>query len=122
MPGFDRAGTVVRYGHYGRPVLVFPSEQGRAWDFEANGMVDAVGDLVEAGRIKLYCVDSVDDRTWSDQGISLEDRARGHAAYTSWVTDRVLPVDGRGQPRARRERTRSSPVAAWAPSTRSSWR
>ena len=91
MPGFGRAGTVVRYGHFGRPVLVFPSEQGRAWDFESNGMLDAVEDLVEAGRIKLYCVDSADDRTWSDQGISLEDRARGHAAYTSWVTDRVLP-------------------------------
>ena len=91
MPGFDRAGTVVRYGHYGRPVLVFPSEQGRAWDFESNGMVDAVADLVDAGRVKLYCVDSVDDRTWSDTGIPLEDRARGHHAYTSWVLDRVVP-------------------------------
>lgn len=91
MPGFDRVGSVVRYGHYGRAVLVFPSEQGSAWDFESNGMVDAIGDLVDAGRIKVYCVDSVDDRTWSDKGISLEDRARGHAAYTSWVLDRVLP-------------------------------
>ena len=24
------AGTVIRYGHYGRPVLVFPSERSRA--------------------------------------------------------------------------------------------
>ena len=36
------AGTVIRYGHWGRPVLGFPSEQGRAWDFENNGMVGAV--------------------------------------------------------------------------------
>jgi len=28
------AGTVIRYGHWGRPVLVFPSARGRAWDFE----------------------------------------------------------------------------------------
>ena len=28
-PGLDRTGTVIRYGHWGRPVLVFPSEQGR---------------------------------------------------------------------------------------------
>ena len=41
-PGFDRPGTVIRYGHWGRPVLVFPSEQGRAWDYENNGMVEAV--------------------------------------------------------------------------------
>ena len=36
------AGTVIRYGHWGRPVLVFPSERGRAWDFENYGMVGAV--------------------------------------------------------------------------------
>ena len=44
--GLGRPGTVIRYGHFGRPVLVFPSEQGRAWDYENNGMVDAVADLV----------------------------------------------------------------------------
>ena len=27
-PGLDRMGTVIRYGHFGRPVLVFPSERG----------------------------------------------------------------------------------------------
>ena len=27
------AGTVIRYGHWGRPVLVFPTSRGRAADF-----------------------------------------------------------------------------------------
>ncbi len=74
------AGTVVRYGHFGRAVLVFPSEQGRAWDFEHNGMVAAVAGLLEAGRVKLYCVDSYDAASWSDQAIPLEERAPGTAA------------------------------------------
>jgi len=100
MPGLDRAGTVVRYGHWGRPVLVFPAEQGRAWDFEDNRMLASVGDLVEAGRIKVYCVDSADDRTWSDRSLSLEDRARGHGAYTSWVLDQVVPWIGADSPGA----------------------
>jgi esterase/lipase superfamily enzyme len=55
------AGTVIRYGHYGRPVLVFASERGRAWDFENNGMIGAVQDLIDAGRVKLYCVDQPGD-------------------------------------------------------------
>ena len=80
IPGLDRRGTVIRYGHFGRPVLVFPSEQGRAWDYENNGMVDAVEDLIEAGRVKLYCVDSFDHVSWSDRSIPLEERARRHAA------------------------------------------
>lgn len=92
VPRMDRAGTVIRYGHWGRPVLVFPSEQGRAWDYENNGMVDAVGDLIDAGRIKLYCVDSVDDRSWSDRGLPLEERAQRHRGYESWITGRVVPL------------------------------
>ena len=45
-PGFDRPGTVIRYGHWGRPVVVFPSEAGRAWDYENNGMVAAVAPCI----------------------------------------------------------------------------
>ncbi len=91
-PGLDRAGTVIVHGHYGRPVLVFPSEQGRAWDYENNGMVDAVADLVEGGRVKLYCVDSFDHLSWSDRSASLEERARRHDAYERWLVDAVVPT------------------------------
>jgi esterase/lipase superfamily enzyme len=85
------AGTVIRYGHSGRPVLVFPAEQGRAVDFEANGMVDAVSGLVEAGRVKLYCVDSYDAASWSNREIPLEERARRHGSYEAWILADVLP-------------------------------
>ncbi|MCW2809555.1 MAG: hypothetical protein JWP61_13 [Friedmanniella sp.] len=90
--GIDRHLTVIAYGHYGRPVLVFPSEAGRAWDFEANGMVEAVADLVDAGRVKLFCVDSLDADTWSDQGLPTEERALRHEVYTRWLTHRVVPL------------------------------
>ena len=38
-PGIDAHGVVVAYGHFGRPVLVFPTERGRAWEYENRGMV-----------------------------------------------------------------------------------
>jgi esterase/lipase superfamily enzyme len=84
-------GTVIRYGHWGRPVLVFPSEQGRAFDYENNGMVDAVGDLIDAGRAKLYCVDSFDAQTWSRGDLPLEERAQRHGGYESWIVDHDVP-------------------------------
>jgi esterase/lipase superfamily enzyme len=99
-PGFDRAGTVIRYGHWGRPVLVFPSEQGRAWDYENNGMVEAVRPLIDEGRVKLYCVDSFDHATWSDDWISLEERARRHGWYDAWVTGEVMGWIERDSPGA----------------------
>jgi esterase/lipase superfamily enzyme len=84
-------GTVIRYGHWGRPALVFPSEQGKAWDFENNGMVGAVAGLLEVGRLKLYCVDSYDAQSWSDTAIPVEERAQRHASYESWIIDQVVP-------------------------------
>jgi len=82
---------LLAYGHYGRPLVVFPSEQGRAWDFENNGMVGAVAELIEDGRVKLYCVDSADAHSWSDRSLPVEERARRHGDYEAWVLGTVVP-------------------------------
>src|SRR5205085_884343 len=37
-PAIGAAGSLVPYGHYGRPVLAFPAESGRAWDWQAIGV------------------------------------------------------------------------------------
>ena len=84
-------GQVVAHGHYGQPVLVFPSEGGSAWDFENNGLLAAVQWMVDAGRVKIYCVDSADGHTWSNPTVSLEERAQRHDAYERWILDQVLP-------------------------------
>jgi esterase/lipase superfamily enzyme len=82
---------VIAYGHYGRPLLAFPSEQGHSHDYERMGMVDAIAGLIDAGRVKLYCVDSVDGQTWHDETLPLEERARRHGAYEEWITGTVAP-------------------------------
>jgi esterase/lipase superfamily enzyme len=85
------AGTVVRYGHWGRPLLVFPTEGQGAWEFEEHGMIGAVAGLLDAGRLKVYCVDSYDQASWSDRTIPLEERARRHEHYEAWITGQVVP-------------------------------
>jgi esterase/lipase superfamily enzyme len=90
-PAIGANGTVVAYGHYGRPVLAFPAERGRAWDWQDNGMVAAVEGLIDDGRIKLYCVDSFDSSSWSNDTLPLEQRAQQHGRYESWILDQVLP-------------------------------
>jgi esterase/lipase superfamily enzyme len=82
---------VVAHGSYGRPLLVFPSSEGRAEDAETFGLVDAVRPLLEAGRVKLYCVDSWDGGSWYRRDLPLEDRARLHEAYERWVVEGVVP-------------------------------
>ncbi len=84
----DHDGVLV-LGHWGRPVLVFPSQERSRYEWEEHGMVDAVRDLIDAGRVKLYCVDSWDSGTWHDEWLPREERARRHEAYERWVVDRV---------------------------------
>jgi esterase/lipase superfamily enzyme len=87
-------GTVVRYRHWGRPVLVFPSERGRAQDFETHGMIGAIAGLLDAGRVKVYCVDRYDAASWSNREIPLEERARRYGGYESWILGSVVPWIG----------------------------
>jgi esterase/lipase superfamily enzyme len=82
---------VLAYGHWGRPLLVFPSEQGAPWDYESNGMIEALAWLIEAGRLKVYCVSSFDSWSWADRSVPTEERARRHAHYERWIADHVSP-------------------------------
>ena len=84
-------GTLIAYGHWGTPVVGFPSEDGEAWDWEDRGMVDAVAPLLDGGRMKLYCVPSYDRESWTRRDLSLEERARRHALYERWVLEQLVP-------------------------------
>ena len=73
----DRLGqpiTVVRWGLFGRPVLVFPSAGGDAEEIERYGLVDACGSLLAEGQVKLYSVDSVAGRAMVAKEGSVEYR------------------------------------------------
>ena len=83
--------TVARWGHWGRPVLVFPTAGGDALEIERMLLVDALGGLLREGRIKLYSLDSVAGRAWTekkpvDYCITLQNR------FDACVTEEVVPA------------------------------
>ena len=84
-------GSVLAYGHYGRPLVAFPSENGEPHDWEDRGMVEAIAQLLDEGKVKLYCVPSFDRESWTRGDLSLEERARRHGHYEWWVLTRLVP-------------------------------
>jgi esterase/lipase superfamily enzyme len=83
---------VVRWGATGTPVVVFPTAGGDAEEIERFHLVDACGELLEAGRIKIYSCDSVSGR-------ALLQRAgtNGHLAwlqrqFIEFVRHEVVPA------------------------------
>ena len=51
------------YGHYGSPIVVFPTSGGDEREYEGQGMIDALGHHIEAGKVKLFCVNSVNNES-----------------------------------------------------------
>jgi esterase/lipase superfamily enzyme len=78
---------VIAYGHRGRPLLIFPSELGKRWDWEDNGMIGALAQFVDEGRVKIYCVDGADAWSWRADDVPLEERARRHGDYERWIVE-----------------------------------
>ncbi len=66
--------TVVRWGLFGTPVLVFSSAGGDAEEIERHGLVNACGPLLAEGRVKLYSVDSVAGQAMVSKANSPEHR------------------------------------------------
>ena len=82
---------MIAYGHWGRPLLAFPSQEGPAWQYEERGMIEAIGGPIEEGRVKVYAVDSFDSGSWYREGLSLEERAQQHGRYEDWILNQVVP-------------------------------
>ena len=88
--GHDMDLTI--YGHAGKPLLCFPSYNGRMSDWASFGMVDAAADLIEAGRLTMVVVDGIDWQSWTNKGAPVEERARRHNDYYRYITDEVVPL------------------------------
>jgi len=64
--------ALVRWGHFGAPVLLFPTAGGDAEEIERFLMIQVLAPLLDAGRIKIYSCDSVAGRAMVHQeGIAL---------------------------------------------------
>jgi esterase/lipase superfamily enzyme len=78
-------------GHWGKPIIVFPCSRGRYFDCEGLGMIEATAGFINAGKIKLFCVDSVDEESWYNFAVSPSDRNARHEAYDRYIVEEVIP-------------------------------
>ncbi len=91
----DRLGCgikVVRWGHFGAPVLLFPTAGGDAEECERFDLIAAISPLIDAGRIKVYACDSVAGRTWLREDVSGRERAATQLRFDAFVASELVPA------------------------------
>ena len=65
------------YGHAGRPILIFPCQSGRFFDWEDHNMCNLAAPWIDAGKLQIITADSIDRESWDNDGPALKCRSAG---------------------------------------------
>jgi esterase/lipase superfamily enzyme len=83
--------TVARWGYAGTPVLLFPTAGGDALEVERMQVIAAILPLIEAGRARVYSMDSVAGRAWAEKKPA-DYCSRLQNAFDACVVQEVVPA------------------------------
>ena len=91
-PRLHRDMELLVFGHAGAKVLVFPTRDGRFWEYEQVGIVASLADKLNAGQLQLYCVEGLATETFYGFHRPPAERIRRHNAFEEYILNEVLPL------------------------------
>lgn len=86
------------FGHSGAKVLMFPTRDGRFFEYEELGLVGSLADKLEAGHLQLYCIEGAGQR---DLLCGRASSRRSHSPacrFRRVYSERSAAADGREKP------------------------
>ena len=90
-PSLHREMELLEFGHAGAKIVAFPSSMGRFFEWEDQGMPQALRHQLENGWFQLVCIDSVDKESWYNKLAHPGARVWRHEQYDLYVLNEVLP-------------------------------
>lgn len=87
----QRTMEFKRYGNSGKVVVVFPSSEGRFYEYEDFGMIASLRALIDAGTIQVCCIDSIDGESWLAPHPDLEHKLAMADRFEAYVIDEFIP-------------------------------
>jgi len=91
-PQVEQNIQLVRWGHMGTPVLLFPTAGGDAEEVERFHLIGAVKPLIDAGRIKVYSIDSVAGKAWISKQHSAEFCSYLQNMFDAMIYREIVPA------------------------------
>jgi len=87
----NREMELLVFGHGGMPLLVFPTSEGRFFDYEDRGMIAILSPKIDRGELQVFCVDSVDAESWYNKQVHPRLRVLRHLQYERYLLHELLP-------------------------------
>jgi esterase/lipase superfamily enzyme len=82
---------VVVYGHWGPPLIGFPTSAGDEWELEGQSMIGALADFIDGGRVKFFSVNTVNGQGFYNKGAHPFHRSYVQAMFDSYLREEVVP-------------------------------
>ena len=83
--------TVASWGHYGKPVLLFPTAAADCLDNERFKLIWKLQPFIDQGRIKVYSCESVNAEAWLNKDAHPAHKADMQARYDRYLIEELLP-------------------------------
>ena len=90
----DRLGRdmgVIVFGHWGPPLVMFPTSGGDEGEYERQSMIGALAELIDAGRVKVFCVNLNHGDSFANRGAHPFHRSWMQRQYDEYIRREVIP-------------------------------
>jgi esterase/lipase superfamily enzyme len=82
---------VVVYGHWGPPLLAFPTSGGDEWEYERQDVIATLSGFIDAGRVKVFSVNTNHGDSFGNAGAHPRHRSWMQACYDDYIVSEVVP-------------------------------
>ncbi len=90
-PSLNRDMEIVTYGHYGFPLLMFPTAAADYLEYERFQVIDAISEFIDSGKVKVFSINSINRSSWLNPKVHPRDKGMRQSEYNRYITDEVAP-------------------------------
>lgn len=90
-PALNKDMPIAIYGHYGFALLLVPTAAADYLEYERFQLLDHIAPFIEAGKLKVYSVDSINNESWLNNNMSPRDKSIRHQQWNDYIFNEVVP-------------------------------
>lgn len=90
-PALNKHMDVAIYGHYGMALLMIPTAASDFLEYERNGIIESIRPFIDSGKVKVFCVGSINAESWLNNHLSGCEKAIRHQQYNDYIIKEVVP-------------------------------
>lgn len=82
---------VAVFGHWGPPLLTFPTSGGSEWEYHDQGLIGTLAPFIDAGRIKVFSINANGSDSFYNKHAHPLHRSWMQRMYAEYVREEVVP-------------------------------